>query len=435
MRQIRKRTVPLLLLLSAALSGCTAKQAEAAILPGTARMPEWAGRALTEFRQTAALVRSESGEIREFFGYRGSTLPSEPVYSVTHERAAKPILNAVPHTELLRSLYNNGNTIVSGVDLILDEQPAETTEPTFGYTAVPIPADRLAETFAAALTDCKLTVTTEERRNPAPAGEVFAVRYAGFSDRDTFYVNPAAPVTLYVSAPKPAVTAEAGDNLVYLTFDDGPTAVDTIRLLDILDEYGVKAAFFAMGSAIQANPAAAQAIAGRGHALGCHTMTHVYKDIYASADALESEVERWEETVESLGIRLPEKGRLFRFPGGSVGTWLTAEDSAEYRTMLEERGYRVYDWNVVVNDAVLYTAPEGESAYDYIRETFLETFEACLKENEGKPGAPIVILMHETVPETIDLMPWMLEYLMNRGCVFGNLTHLGYSYTFADRRK
>ena len=34
---------------------------------------------------------------------------------------------------------------------------------------------------------------------------------------------------------------------------------------------------------------------------------------------------------------------------------------------------------------------------------------------------PVIILMHETVPETIDLMPWMIETLIADGYTFGTL--------------
>ena len=91
--------------------------------------------------------------------------------------------------------------------------------------------------------------------------------------------------------------------------------------------------------------------------------------------------------------------------------------SLEMTEMLTSHAYRVYDWNVVTNDAVLYTAPYGTDTYDYIRDTFLSTFDARIA--EGK--TPIIILMHETVPETIDLMPWMIETLIDRGYTFGTL--------------
>ena len=103
------------------------------------------------------------------------------------------------------------------------------------------------------------------------------------------------------------------------------------------------------------------------------------------------------------------------------------------KEMLEGRGYLVFDWNVVTNDAVLYLRDDGVSPLDYIRSTFEETFARCLNENGGREGVPIIILMHETVPETVDLMPWMLETLISQGFTFGSLENFGESWTFADR--
>lgn len=37
------------------------------------------------------------------------------------------------------------------------------------------------------------------------------------------------------------------ENKVALTFDDGPSPYGTLRVLDILDEYDVKASFFLIG--------------------------------------------------------------------------------------------------------------------------------------------------------------------------------------------
>ena len=140
----------------------------------------------------------------------------------------------------------------------------------------------------------------------------------------------------------------------------------------------------------------------------------------------------WEQIVADAGITLTHK--LFRFPGGSVSSYLTDYKRLTMTQMLTERGYTIYDWNVVTNDSLLSLRPEGAGTYDYIRETFKETLAKCVRENEGKPGAPIIILMHETVPETVDLMPWMLEYLIGEGYTFGSLDQMDGSWTFGDRK-
>lgn len=193
----------------------------------------------------------------------------------------------------------------------------------------------------------------------------------------------------------------------------------------------MKAAFFVTGEAVEKYPASAREIVERGHLLGCHSVTHKYEKIYENAAALEEEMIRWEKIVSDAGIELPHK--LFRFPGGSVSGYLTDYKRTTMTAMLKERGYAIFDWNVVTNDSLLSLRPDGTGTYDYIRSTFRETLAQCVRENQGKSGAPVIILMHETVPETVDLMPWLLEYLIGEGYTFGNLANLD-SWTFAERK-
>ena len=60
---------------------------------------------------------------------------------------------------------------------------------------------------------------------------------------------------------------------VALTFDDGPSE-STPELLDLLDQYGVKATFFQCGVNVRRLPAVACAVAAGGHDIGNHTQNH-----------------------------------------------------------------------------------------------------------------------------------------------------------------
>lgn len=385
------------------------------------------------------LIRSEAGEIAAFFE-RDRVFSREPslyVSAAEPDHPARPLLETGTHTEIIESPYNSaqsaatvasvgksGENLRAAVEVLTDGEKAK-------YTAVPYFADCDVSAVTGALSACGITAEVVLRANPAPAGQVFAIEYAGVTDGSRYYINRDVPVTLYVSNQKPAKTASEGDNLVYLTFDDGPTLSDTGELLDVLDTYGVKAAFFVTGEAMRKYPESAREIVERGHLLGCHSVTHQYEKIYANAASLEAEMIEWEQIAADAGITL--KHRLFRFPGGSVSGYLTDYKRLTMTSMLTERGYTVYDWNVVTNDSLLNLRPDGVNAYDYIRETFADTLAKCIRENEGKSGAPVIILMHETVPETIDLMPWLLEYLIGEGCTFSSLDKMGGSWTFADR--
>ena len=61
---------------------------------------------------------------------------------------------------------------------------------------------------------------------------------------------------------------------VALTFDDGPSAEWTPKILDILKQKGVKATFFIVGENGETNPRLVQRILAEGHEIGNHTFTH-----------------------------------------------------------------------------------------------------------------------------------------------------------------
>ncbi len=61
---------------------------------------------------------------------------------------------------------------------------------------------------------------------------------------------------------------------VALSFDDGPHAETTPRLLDLLDRYDLKTTFFVTGVAAQAHAELITKILQRGHDIGNHSMHH-----------------------------------------------------------------------------------------------------------------------------------------------------------------
>ena len=72
------------------------------------------------------------------------------------------------------------------------------------------------------------------------------------------------------------------DRTVALTFDDGPDALWTPRILDVLREHHVHATFFVVGSAAVDNPDLLRRIVAEGHEVGVHTLTHT--DLGAAPD-------------------------------------------------------------------------------------------------------------------------------------------------------
>ena len=76
--------------------------------------------------------------------------------------------------------------------------------------------------------------------------------------------------------PSPWVVERTGRHpgWVALTFDDGPDGRWTPMILDTLRSRGVHAAFFLIGTNIEAYPALARRVLAEGHEVGNHTFTH-----------------------------------------------------------------------------------------------------------------------------------------------------------------
>jgi len=87
---------------------------------------------------------------------------------------------------------------------------------------------------------------------------------------------------------------------VALTFDDGPSPEHTPRILDLLDEAGVKATFFVLGRKAAAHPAIVRAIADRGHAVAIHGYDHDRLLTLRSPEVVSDDIAEAITVVESI---------------------------------------------------------------------------------------------------------------------------------------
>jgi peptidoglycan/xylan/chitin deacetylase (PgdA/CDA1 family) len=100
---------------------------------------------------------------------------------------------------------------------------------------------------------------------------------------------------------------------VALTYDDGPDPRSTPPLLDLLEERGVRAAFFCVGARVRAHPELALRMAEAGHELGNHSDEHSHWTNFFPGRRLAREVQRCQESVRAATGRVP---RFFRPPFG-----------------------------------------------------------------------------------------------------------------------
>ena len=219
----------------------------------------------------------------------------------------------------------------------------------------------------------------------------------------------------YAAQPYNATTVV--DNVIYLTFDDGPSE-RTDEILDTLKQEGIKATFFVLHQKnTEASAARMKRIVAEGHTLAIHTYSHVYKDIYASVEAyLEDAYKMYTEIKEVTGVA----PSLFRCPGGSRNSYNKATADAILAEM-QRRGFVCHDWNLSVEDAV--NPPK----------TADEIVEFVMGYVGNKTRG--IVLMHDSKARTstAEALPELISRFRNLGFTFDRLTPDIKPYLFSKK--
>ena len=175
---------------------------------------------------------------------------------------------------------------------------------------------------------------------------------------------------------------------IALTFDDGPHIGYTPNLLAVLRKYNVKATFFVVGEQAEKHPELVQAEAAAGDSIGNHTYDHVSL-VKIPQDYVSTEIKACGEVLQSITDKAPH---LFRPPGGVYDPRI-AETS-------EALGYTTVLWT---DDPGDYASP-GASV--------------ILDRTLGKATNGGIILLHDGIQQTIDVLPQIIQTLKNRGYKF-----------------
>jgi len=110
-----------------------------------------------------------------------------------------------------------------------------------------------------------------------------------------------------------------GQNLVALTFDDGPAQPTTRQIMDLLDKYSVKATFFVSGVNALKHPEIIKEIIARGQTIGNHSFHHNPFVMLRSYNYLYQEIFRAQEVLRKMGIQT----LAFRPPVGIINPKLS----------------------------------------------------------------------------------------------------------------
>jgi len=127
-------------------------------------------------------------------------------------------------------------------------------------------------------------------------------------------------------------------NLVAITFDDGPNPDGTLAVAQILDEHDAKGTFFEVGKAVVQRPDISRALLDDGHVVGNHSYLH---DAVRYLDPRYPELDRAERTIaENTGV-CPA---LFRPPHGTHTPFMSRA--------VTSRGMNLVTWDVSAQDWV-----------------------------------------------------------------------------------
>jgi len=183
---------------------------------------------------------------------------------------------------------------------------------------------------------------------------------------------------------------------VAFTFDDGPHPTFTPRLLALLKLYQVKATFFVVGKMAERYPSLLQAEVADGHCIGNHTYDHENLT-KLSPDKVTFEISACNEVVKRITGQTPH---LFRPPGGAYNHQV-AEISEALHTNL-----------------VLWSNDPG----DYAQPGTQVIERRLLSQTPIQGGA--IILLHDGVDQTLDLLPHLFATLRLQGYEFVTLDQM-----------
>jgi peptidoglycan-N-acetylglucosamine deacetylase len=199
------------------------------------------------------------------------------------------------------------------------------------------------------------------------------------------------------SSTKPATYAQARVDQPYIamTFDDGPSAENTPRLLEMLKQRNIKATFFLIGQNVVSNPDLVRRILAEGHEIGNHSWTHPQLS-KLSDDRVTAEITQTQDAIKEASGFTPT---LLRPPYGAI--------TPRQREWIENRfGLNIILWSV--------------DPFDWKRPGASVITQRIL--SQARPGA--IILSHDIHKQTVDAMPATLDALIAKGYKFVTVSQL-----------
>jgi len=171
---------------------------------------------------------------------------------------------------------------------------------------------------------------------------------------------------------------------IALTFDDGPSGY-TGKILEILAKHKVQATFFVIGRHAEKAPELLREIQNQGHLIGNHTYSHHYFfDLYTKKK-MAKDIARANSVIADITGETP---KYFRPPYGVTNPTLAKA--------VKITGLKAIGWSLRSLDTVKSAAK--------LRKKLLH-----------KTGSGKIILFHDTMPATVEILDNYITEVKNKG--------------------
>ena len=179
------------------------------------------------------------------------------------------------------------------------------------------------------------------------------------------------------------------ENIIYLTFDDGPHPTATPFVLKSLKQFNAKATFFCIGKNVELYPAIYAEIMSAGHTVANHTQNHL--------NGWKTTDEIYINNIDQAAAHIDSK--LFRPPYGRI-TKFQAK-------LLHQMGYKIIMWDVLSGDFDTTLLKE-----DCAENTILQT----------QAGSIVVFHDSEKAYERMEFaLPKLLDFYSKKGYRFESI--------------
>lgn len=192
---------------------------------------------------------------------------------------------------------------------------------------------------------------------------------------------------------------DTSSKVIYLTFDEGYENGNTGKILDILKELKVPAAFFVVKPYIDKDPELIKRMVNEGHIVGNHSVHHPSMAQIHDKEKFKAELTGVEDAYKELiGQDMP---KFFRPPMGKY--------SKESLQMTKDLGYKTIFWSFAYKDWLVNNQPSEGYAIEKIG-------------NGAHPGG--IMLLHAVSDTNTKVLASVIKNLQAEGYEFKSLNDL-----------